>query len=249
MAKKSAASKGYRKTIKKKPFLTKNELIALIAIVAVIIVGLVAFNLFYDDGYLEAKDVQPNDVVASVSSDVRNRYRKVADASEVDGYTRTSEYRDTNPASEFTYTPDEPADNINYLTVGASFLEAGSLSNSSMGTLQSFNADNSFAISERTEATVQGHDAYIYSYTVDYYQAPEGETAEETEDEETPESNTFGQTINMYVHVDDNRTVCFRVYLTGEDDSFYLGDEDAVDCILGYADQFFTVYEGEDAAA
>ena len=39
MAKKSAKSKGYRKTVKKKPFLTKKEILELVVIVAVIVVG------------------------------------------------------------------------------------------------------------------------------------------------------------------------------------------------------------------
>ena len=250
MAKKSAASKGYRKTVKKKPFLTKNEIIALIAIVALIVVGLVAFNLFYDDGYLEAKDLQPNDVVASVSREVRNRYRKVADAKEIDGFTLNNENWKTAPASEFIYTPDEPIDNISYLSLNGSFVEADELSNTSMGTLQSFNSQgSSFAISDRTTTSVQGHDAYIYTYTSNYYQAPEGETAEETADGETPESNIYGQTINLYVHVDDNRTICFRVYFTGEDDSYYMTDDEAINYILNYAEQAFTVYDGEEEAA
>ena len=51
MAKKSAKSKGYRKTITKKPYLGKKDIIWLCVIVALLAVG--AFFLFrYDDGKL-----------------------------------------------------------------------------------------------------------------------------------------------------------------------------------------------------
>ena len=253
MAKKSAASKGYRKTIKKKPFLTKNEIIILVVIVVAIIAGVVLFNQFYTDGYLKAGDVKPNDVVSTVSTKVgnsykkvANRYQKVADANELEGFTRTNEYRDINPASDFTYTPDEPIDNISSLVLGGSYLNADELTDNNISMLESFNSSDSFVISERTEVTVQGHEAYVFNYTSNYYQAPDGEAAS---DEETPESNVFYQNISLYVNADDNRSVCFRVLLTGEDDSYYMTDEEAVDYILGYADRAFIVYELPEEAA
>ena len=64
MAKKSAMSKGYRKTVKKKPFLSKKEIIELIVIVAVILLGIVLFNIFYDDGFIKEDAVQQGDIVA-----------------------------------------------------------------------------------------------------------------------------------------------------------------------------------------
>ena len=247
MAKKSAASKGYRKTVKKKPFLTKKEIIALVAIVVAIIVGVVLFNLFYEDGYLRVSDIQENDVVTVVSRQVNNRYLKVADANELEGFTRSNEYRDVNPASSFTYTPDEPTDDISSITLGGSFLNAAELADSSIASLQSFNASGSFAATERADATVQGHDASIVSYTLDYYQAPEGEEAADSE--ETPESNVFSQSISLYVAAGEGRTVCLHISRTGEDDSFYLADDEVADFILGYADQVFTVYDESEQAA
>ena len=55
-AKTSARSKGYRKTVQKKPFLTKKEIIALVAIVVAIALAVILFNLLYDDGSLDVVD-------------------------------------------------------------------------------------------------------------------------------------------------------------------------------------------------
>ena len=101
MAKQSAKSKGYRKTVKKKPFLTKKEIIELVVIVAVIVVGIVLFNLFYDDGYLRASDVQPGDVVSYVSRDIGSRYVKVATANELPGFSYEQPDMSENAAPSF----------------------------------------------------------------------------------------------------------------------------------------------------
>ena len=50
MAKKSAKSKGYRKTVTKKPYLSTKEIIWTCAIVVALILIVVLFNVFYDDG-------------------------------------------------------------------------------------------------------------------------------------------------------------------------------------------------------
>ena len=253
MAKKSAASKGYRKTIKKKPFLTKNEIIILIAIVAAIILGVILFNMFYGTGYLKLRDLQPDDVVASVSKEMRDRYVKVADAKELAGFTRTDPDRSSSAVGNFIYEPDAPTDHITTISLGGSFLSADELSNTSMNSIQSFNSNNSMVTTERSEVTVQGHKAYLYAYTNNYYQSPEDEaateTAEEGTEEETPESNVFVQSVSLYVEVDGNYTICLHIYCTGEDDSYYLADDELADFIVGYADQMFTVVEQEAEAS
>ena len=250
MAKKSAASKGYRRTIKKKPFLTKNEIIILIAIVAAIIAGVVLFNLFYGIGYLKAGDLQPNDVVCAVSSDMRDRYVKIAEANDLDGFTRSDPDRSQNSLGTFNYFPDEPTDNISYISLGGSYLNAAELADSSMNTLQSFNTNGSLVLSERRDVTVQGHEAYIFTYTTNYYDETKDETAEtETTEAETPESNVFNQDISLYVSVDTDRTVCVHAFFAGDDDSYYLTEDETESYILDLADKLFTVYEQNGAAA
>ena len=246
MAKKSAASKGYRKSVKKKPFLTKKEIIALIAIVVAIIAAVVLFNVFYGRGYLKLKDVQPDDVVSMVARDMKNRYVKVADAGQLEGFTRSDPSRETSALGDFYYRPDEPTDNIDYISLSGTYLDAAELTDNSIATLPAYSASDSLVITERNDVTLQGHDAYIFGYTNDYYQAPQDgseDAAEDTAEDGTPASNRFYQTLSMYVNAGAGRTVCLHISRTGDDDSFYLPDDEIVDYVLGYADKIFTVYE------
>ena len=251
LAKKSAASKGYRKTVKKKPFLTTKEIIVLVAIVVAIIAAVVLFNLFYGSGYLKARDVKPDDVVTSVSQDMRTRFVKVADAYELPGFTRTGLYRDTNPASGFTYTPDEPIDSISMIRLGGSFENAAKLADNNPAALQGMSVSGEFVYTDIYETTVQGCDAYIYGYTNDYYQKPQDGDAEdvevETDEDGNPKSNVFYQSLNLYVSLAENRTIAFHIYRVGEDDSFYLPDDEIADYILGYASEAFSVYAEPEA--
>lgn len=240
MAKKSAASKGYRKTVKKKPFLTKKEIILLVAIIVAIIAAVVLFNLFFGSGYLKAEDLQENDVASVVNSDLRSRYVKVAEAHDLDGFTRTDPDRKVNATSSFSYTPDEDTDNISLITVGGTYFDAAQYVDSSIRSASGVST-------QRYDITAQGCDAYAFGYTYDYYLPAEGEKAEDSGDGEAPESNVFCQNLNLFVQVEPGRTVTFHIYRTGEDDSFYLPDDEIVDYILGYANQAFTVYvEPED---
>ena len=246
MAKKSAASKGYRKSVKKKPFLTKKEIIALIAIVVAIIAAVVLFNVFYGKGYLKLTDVQPDDLVSMVGRDMQNRYVKVADAGQLDGFTRTDPNRETSAMGDFYYRPDEPIDSIDYISLGATYIDAAEYADATIAALPVYAASETLAVTERFDVTVQGCDAYVFGYTDNYY-LPSEDESDETDEGETPESNHFYQTISMYVRVSEGRTVMFHINRTGEDDSFYLSDDAIVDYVIGYADQVFTVYEDPKA--
>ena len=96
-AKTSARSKGYRKTVQKKPFLTKKEIIALVAIVVAIALAILLFNLLYDDGSLDVVDgaVQTenfeNSVIVQDHIGDETKYFKVAEVGELEGYTRERE--------------------------------------------------------------------------------------------------------------------------------------------------------------
>ena len=125
-AKTSARSKGYRKTVQKKPFLTKKEIIALVVIVAVIALAVILFNLLYDDGSLDVVDgvVQTENLENSlIATDVvgdETKYFKVGEAGEVAGYTRerVENTADANLAT-FDYYPEDETSPISYLHVGA----------------------------------------------------------------------------------------------------------------------------------
>lgn len=285
MAKKSAASKGYRKTVKKKPFLSKKELIALVIIVAVIALAILLFNLFYDDGYLGAKQVQPGDVVTYASSQVRGRYAKLAEVGELEGFTREDTSSENSAVISYTYTPDSEIDSIDQITVSGSFLNASDLADSTLSYVSDSGEESTLRASEKLEAEVQGYPAYIFGYTSNYYDeardpnsadaeeaaeaAPadaeepvEPETPAETEapagdaepvednaaagaegeaEEPKPESNVYQQNLSCYVQFDDSHSLCLHVYRSGEDDSFYLTDDQIVDYVLNYTNAFTMV--------
>ena len=124
-AKTSARSKGYRKTVKKQPFLTKKEIIILIAIIAAIALALILFNLLYDDGSLDVVDgvaQMDNPEVSLVTSDVvgeETKYFKVGEVGEIDGYTRerVENSADANLAT-FDYHPEDENSPVDYLHIG-----------------------------------------------------------------------------------------------------------------------------------
>ena len=125
-AKTSARSKGYRKTVQKKPFLTKKEIIALVAIVAAIALAILLFNLLYDDGSLDVVDgvVQTenfdNSVIAQDHIGDETKYFKVAEVGELEGYTREREENSANAnLATFVYTPEDETSPIDYIRISS----------------------------------------------------------------------------------------------------------------------------------
>ena len=125
-AKTSARSKGYRKTVQKKPFLTRKEIIALVAIVAVIALAILLFNLLYDDGSLDVVDgvVQTenfdNSVIAQDHIGDETKYFKVAEVGELEGYTREREENSANAnLATFVYTPEDETSPIDYIRISS----------------------------------------------------------------------------------------------------------------------------------
>ncbi len=125
-AKTSARSKGYRKTVQKKPFLTKKEIIALVAIIAAIALAILLFNLLYDDGSLDVVDgvVQTenfdNSVIAQDHIGDETKYFKVAEVGELEGYTREREENSANAnLATFVYTPEDETSPIDYIRISS----------------------------------------------------------------------------------------------------------------------------------
>ena len=125
-AKTSARSKGYRKTVQKKPFLTKKEIIALVAIVAAIALAILLFNLLYDDGSLDVVDgvVQTenfdNSVIVQDHIGDETKYFKVAEVGELEGYTREREENSANAnLATFVYTPEDETSPIDYIRISS----------------------------------------------------------------------------------------------------------------------------------
>jgi len=229
MAKKSAMSKGYRKTTKAKPFLTKKEITALIVIVAAILAVVVLFNIFYDDGFLAADEVQANDMVYYASSDLRDRYTKLGTANEVEGFTMSSSADNTNGVVlRRDYTPDAPVDNIDYFTVSGSFVNAPTLASTNYAYLTT--EDMGLTVTEMMETEVQGYPAYVFSYQ----ENPAEDTAEETEDQDPG----LTQGISTFIELDDARTVCMYIYMNHEDETTFVPAESILEYVEKYSVAF-----------
>ena len=264
MAKKtSAASKGYRKNVKKKPFLTKKEIIALIVIVAVIVLAVVLFNVLYNP-YISPKDVQSDDIITYASATTKDKYVRLGSVTDLDGYTRESSISTESPVGPNTYTPvDESSPMTNFSVSGAVVSPA-----SMIDYMYSFYKPYADSISDVIETEVDGHTAYICSFTMSEYVAEEtaeDETAEaeapatdetteaeapaaeepvETEapaadeaaaEEEEHEPNTFYQNIAMYIAADDSHSIGVNAYHRGSDDSYYLSDNEIEAYMLNLA--------------
>lgn len=259
MAKKSAASKGYRKTAKKKPFLTKKEIIALVAIVAAIVLAIVLFNLFYDDGFIIDRQVEQDDVLAPASNKVRTRYCKVAEANELEGFTRDDQGNTANKIVTYIYRPESEDEHIQYISVNGIAQSAKKLADDAESRYKSTDGLN---VLEQIETEVQGHPAYVQGFSLSRYEAsPDieepadgeaaepAETAEPAEDTEStegtessePAPNVFEEALSCYVQYDDDHCLRMYIYRTGEDDSFYLSQDELLDYMLKYTESFTMV--------
>ena len=191
-AKTSARSKGYRKTVQKKPFLTKKEIIAQVAIVAAIVLAIVLFNLLYDDGSLEVVDgvVQTENLESSlIATDVvgdETKYFKVGEAGEVAGYTRerTVNSADANLAT-FDYYPEDEASPVEYLHVGAGSGTTDAL----MQTWLLSYSMSGVPVDAQNTTQIDGHDVQ-YLITSGEYVITEDAAADETATDDTAADET-----------------------------------------------------------
>lgn len=129
MAKKSAKSKGYRKTAAKKPYLNKRDIIILCALLAVVAVG--AILLFsYDDGGLKTRggkivDAGENWLIVNGAVGNGTRYYKLAEVGELADYTLESEPMPTDENLRlFRYTPEDPSGAVRSITVAGNAASA-----------------------------------------------------------------------------------------------------------------------------
>ena len=119
MSKKSIRSKGYRKSAKK-PYLSKRDILIVVGVIAVIVIGIVLFNLLYDDGSLDVVDgvaqVQgENSLLINAGSANNPRYFKLGQLADIEGYALESAPAGVDEnVREFTYVPegDSPYDEI-----------------------------------------------------------------------------------------------------------------------------------------
>ena len=184
MAKKSsAASKGYRKTVKKKPFLTKKEIIALIVIVAVIVLAVVLFNVLYNP-YISAKDVQSDDIITYATASTKDKYVRLGSVTDLDGYTRESTISTETPVGVNTYTPVDENSSMTNFTVSGAVVSPASM----IDYMYAFYKPYADSVGEIIETEVDGHTAYICSFTMSEYVDEDAAETEVPATEETAET-------------------------------------------------------------
>lgn len=188
-AKTSARSKGYRKTVKKQPFLTKKEIIILVAIVAAIALGLILFNLLYDDGSLDVVDgvaQMDNPEISLVTTDRagnETKYFKVGEVGEIEGYTRerTENSADANLAS-FDYYPEDENAPIDYLHVGA----GGGTPEDLMSTALYSYLMSGISVDAQGETEINGRNVQYAIVSFEYPMTEETAQTGESDPEATP---------------------------------------------------------------
>ena len=239
MAKKSAKSKGYRKTVAKKPYLSKKEIIWTCAIVVALILIVVLFNVFYDDGSLKivdgvAQTSGANSLILNDGSANSPHYYKLGQLAEVEGYTlsATPVTSDEN-VNTYTFTPveDSAIDSVTFNAYGYSataFCEA---------MVASFSSSDDVVCSELQTVDVDGHTVSYFTYhttpTVEEESAEtDVEAAEPTAEPESADAETsepvYVQALNAYVSVGE-RCIILHVRNDAESEADYVDDAALVD--------------------
>ena len=239
MAKKSAASKGYRRQTAKKPYLSKKDIITLCVILAVVAVG--AWLLFsYNDGALKVRDgkvaVDGDNwlIVNGSASRGGARYYKVGEIGEIEGYTREAGtlLADAN-IPLYTFKPQGDDGAVTEITVTTSHNAAGKLAEYASTAIGSTEGCESGGV---LKAEAGGQSCTYFVYTSASYEAEKAEGDADTEGEadadaeaealpddavdahaddgETHDPNRFTKALNIYF--DTVHDSCFVIHVNCE---------------------------------
>lgn len=168
MAKKSAKSKGYRKSVAKKNYLTKKEITITAVIAAIVILALALFIGLYDDGSLKFRNgaVQvdgENNLIVNAGTGYEPRYFKLGQLTEIDGYTLSASPLDTNGiVNEFIYTPDRES-SIDSISVRTYALDADTYANAAA---DNYTTDPSMNCNGLHTAEDDGHSVSYLTFSV-----------------------------------------------------------------------------------
>ena len=186
MAKKSAKSKGFRKTVSKKPYLSKKEIIILCVIVAIIAVVAIVLST-YDDGSVRLANIAEGDLVVEAgASGQQTRYYPVASVGEPEGYTRTRGVNYANLAvPSYVLAPAEGAEaEIDSIHVDAYHHAAADMAQTYMSGM-SAETSVAYTLSELTEGDLGGVHCQYFTYTMERPQEEEAQAADSEAAEET----------------------------------------------------------------
>ena len=227
MAKKTAKSKGYRYYKKEKPFLTRKEIYALIAIAVLVLAAVIGFAL-YDDGALKVTDgaiegAETNWIITNGGTTSSPRYFKLAEAGELEGYTMQPylSYSDYLLHDVYYYATDE-SNPVDYISIGTTSVKNSTPADLGATVVDALKTMEDYTVTtELTEAAAGDVPYLYYAFTSETYVAPEDEETAEDEtavDAETEqEPNTFGQSLNAYVETAHDS--CLLIHIINETES------------------------------
>jgi len=226
MAKKSAASKGFRKQPQKKTYLTKTDIKILCVCAVIAVIAIIAFAL-YDDGALKVKngtlvDVQDNWVVVNTNTYSNPRYFKLAEAGDLEGYEIESS-GSTGAVKDVYYRPTDESNPVDYISLSCVHSEVEAISETVASSLAQMEG---CVVTELRDDEVNGTPFKFYSYTFEYYRAPEGQEDVVLQEHEVPEPNTFSQSVNAYVDADKDSCITVHVVNEVESPEDYLPEEE-----------------------
>lgn len=228
MAKKSAASKGYRKVQKKKPFLTKKEIVALAIIAVLVIAAVIVIDALAKVGTIPASKIQSGDIIAVANGDVEKRYKKVGTVGELEGYTMEASTSAETPTGGYKFTPEDENSDIEYVRVGGAIWGAERMISTNMSSISSMGADD--YTEEAIETTMNGQPCFISS-------------ARYTNMEDGDEDTSYAQFIYSYTDAIDDYSIALTCTLRGADESIYVADEDLADFMAQFASAFVIAEE------
>lgn len=168
MAKNSAKSKGYRKQVEKKPYLSKREIALLCVIIAAVAVA--AFFLFrYDDGALKVREgsvmTDGDNWLIVNGSNARGgvRYYKVGEIGEVEGYARTAQSLSTDDnIPEYLFSPAAEGNQVESITVTTSHNAPQALAKYTRTAVESIEGTE---MGELLDADMGGRKVWYYIYS------------------------------------------------------------------------------------
>ena len=238
MAKKtSSKSKGYRKTIAKKPYLTKKEIIITVCIAAALILAFVLFNLLYDDSSLKIRNgklqVSENSLILNTGSAKHPAYYKIGQIADIEGYTLNSHSQGTDEHDlEYVYYPEGESD-IDLISVNTYAYDASVFSSSAEITYASDPAMESSALKTIED---DGHSvSYLTFRVLEQEETASEENTEETTEETAAEEVTYVQALHAYVSVNTDQCVYILIRNDVESPDQYVEDsvlEDALSQVL-----------------
>lgn len=249
MSKKSAKSKGYRKAVEKKPYLSRKDIIILCVVLAVLAVG--AILLFsYDDGALKVKDgkiVDPGENWLIVNGNTRGgrRYFKLGEVADIPGFTLEREpFMSDDNLTQFNYTPEAEDSPVTGISISASAYDPARLAK---GNAEMVAGVKGSAVSDVATDKAGDVEYTYYIYTHEYHAeeeaAEDSAKAEATDDEapveeeapaeETPAEekaaddapNRFDQALNAYLPAANNGSVVIVVSVKPDSADKYLTED------------------------